>query len=62
MEKPVTSYDFAESWRQILRPDFPTDISHQLYFIQNAKEVKQGHKSPKNWALKLQILLRSLSA
>jgi oligopeptide transport system substrate-binding protein len=43
---PVTSYDFAESWKQILRPDFPTDISYQLYFIQNGKQVKQGHKSP----------------
>jgi oligopeptide transport system substrate-binding protein len=41
---PVTSYDFAESWKNILHPDFPTDIAFQLYLIQNAKDVKLGNK------------------
>ena len=33
----VTSYDFAESWKQILCPDFPTNISHQLYLYSECK-------------------------
>jgi oligopeptide transport system substrate-binding protein len=41
---PVTSYDFAESWKRILHPDFPTDIAFHLYLIKNAKDVKQGNK------------------
>jgi len=39
---PVTSYDFAESWKAILNPEFPTDIAYQLYVIQNGKKVKAG--------------------
>lgn len=39
---PVTSYDFAESWKTILSPQFPTDIAYQLYCIENAKKVKSG--------------------
>lgn len=42
----VTSYDFAESWKQILDPSFPTDIAYQLYVIKNGKKVKQGENSP----------------
>lgn len=38
----VTSYDFAQSWKSILDPEFPTDIAYQLYVIQNAKNVKLG--------------------
>lgn len=39
---PVTSYDFAECWRAILDPQFPTDMAYQLYGIKNAKKAKQG--------------------
>lgn len=42
---PVTSFDFAESWRSILDPAFPTDIAYQLYGIKNAKKAKQGEIS-----------------
>lgn len=39
---PVTSLDFAESWRAILSPSFPTDIANQLYPIKNARKAKLG--------------------
>jgi len=42
---PVTSFDFAESWRSILDPGFPSDIAYQLYGIKNAKKAKQGEIS-----------------
>ncbi len=40
--QPVTSTDFAESWRTILDPQFPTDIAYQLYPIKNGRLIKQG--------------------
>lgn len=43
--EPVTSFDFAESWRSILDPRFPTDIAYQLYGIKNARKVKLGEIS-----------------
>ena len=41
----VTSYDFAKSWRAILSPEFPTDISYQLYVIKNGSKAKMGDMS-----------------
>jgi oligopeptide transport system substrate-binding protein len=38
----LTSADFAESWKSILDPRFPTDIAYQLYVIKNGRKVKQG--------------------
>jgi oligopeptide transport system substrate-binding protein len=38
----VTSFDFAESWKTILDPQFPTDIASQLYAIKNARKAKLG--------------------
>ena len=43
---PVTSYDFAESWRAILNPSFPSDIAYQLYLIKNGQKVKGGELGP----------------
>jgi oligopeptide transport system substrate-binding protein len=40
--EPVTSFDFAESWKTILDPHFPTDIAYQLYVIKNARKAKLG--------------------
>jgi oligopeptide transport system substrate-binding protein len=40
----VTSRDFAESWRTILRPEFPSDVAYQLFPIRNARAVKSGEK------------------
>lgn len=42
---PVTAFDFAESWRTILDPQFPTDIAYQLYGIKNARKAKLGEMS-----------------
>jgi len=41
----VTSFDFAESWKTILDPQFPTDIAYQLYVIKNARKAKLGELS-----------------
>lgn len=38
----VTSYDFAESWRSVLDPEFPTDIAYQLYVLKNGFKAKSG--------------------
>lgn len=43
--KPVTSFDFAEAWRTVLDPQFPTDIAYQLYGIKNARKAKLGEVS-----------------
>lgn len=42
---PLTSFDFAESWRTILDPKFPTDIAYQLYAIRNAHKAKIGEEN-----------------
>lgn len=42
---PVTSFDFAASWRRTLDPAFPTDLAYQLYIIKGAKEAKSGEAS-----------------
>ena len=39
---PVTSSDFADSWRAVLDPQFPTDIAYQLYVIKNARKARLG--------------------
>ncbi len=40
--EPVTSNDFAESWKSILDPSFPSDTAYQLYPIKNGQKVKAG--------------------
>jgi len=39
---PVTSFDFADTWKAILNPSFPSDIAYQLYLIKNGQKVKSG--------------------
>jgi len=43
--EPVTSFDFADSWKSLLDPSFPSDVAYQLYGIKNAKKVKGGEVS-----------------
>ncbi|MCH9621450.1 MAG: Oligopeptide-binding protein OppA [Chlamydiia bacterium] len=39
---PVTAYDIAQSWLDMLHPNFSTQNAHLLYPIENAKEAKCG--------------------
>jgi oligopeptide transport system substrate-binding protein len=39
---PLTSYDFATSWKQVLDPSFPATMSYKLFIIEGAKEAKEG--------------------
>jgi len=41
----VTAFDFCESWKAILDPQFATDIASQLYCIKNASIAKQRNGS-----------------
>ncbi len=43
--EPVTAFDFAESWRAILDPGFPTDVASHLYGIKNGQKAKLGEVS-----------------
>ncbi len=37
---PVTSFDFVQSWRRMLDPNFASDLAYQLYVIKGARESK----------------------
>lgn len=41
---PVTAYDFEETWRTILSPNFPSGFANELYIIKNGSGVKNGEK------------------
>jgi len=40
--QPVTAYDFYETWKSMLDPNFPSPNAYQLFVIKGAKEAKQG--------------------
>ena len=40
--EPVTSFYYADGWKSMLDPRFPSDVSYQLYVIKNARKAKLG--------------------
>ncbi|KAG6559928.1 Oligopeptide-binding protein OppA [Candidatus Rhabdochlamydia oedothoracis] len=40
--KPVTAYDFEQSWKDILNPKFPSTGDYQFAPIKNAKKARKG--------------------
>jgi len=40
--QPVTAYDFYETWKTMLDPEFPAPNAYQLYVIKGAKDTKEG--------------------
>jgi oligopeptide transport system substrate-binding protein len=40
--KPVTAYDFEQSWKDILSPNFPSTGDYQFAPIKNAKKARKG--------------------
>lgn len=49
---PVTAFDFAETWKSILDPNFPAPNAYQFYLIKNAKEAKEGSANPEEIGIK----------
>ncbi len=43
--QPVTAYDFEQSWKSLLDPQFPSPNVYQLYVIRGAQEAKEGRTS-----------------
>lgn len=48
---PVTSEDFARSWKSVLAPQFPSDMAYQLYVIKNGQDIKMGEKGAEQLGL-----------
>lgn len=42
---PITAYDFEQTWKSLLDPQFPSPNAYQLYVIRGAQAVKEGRAS-----------------
>ncbi len=40
--KPVTAYDFEETWKTILDPNFPSGFAYELFVLKNGEEARKG--------------------
>jgi oligopeptide transport system substrate-binding protein len=49
---PITAYDFAETWKDMLNPQFPCPNAHLLYPIKNAEKAKRGKISSRYIGIK----------
>lgn len=50
---PVTSYDFAYSWKKQLDPLFPSDLAYQLFVIRGARKAKTGEAGADQIAIRV---------